>query len=102
MHKYAVHTSRHAVTVSGEAGILLLRLWDPLSGALVQVMDFISDVLHYFRVKLSCNVNLPPCLAPAPPQEHLVQPGRPADVVSVQGGRLVMVHFDGSEVQVHL
>ena len=45
-----------------------MRLWDSLSGALVQ--------------------------------EHLVRAGRVADLVSVQGGMVVLVFYDGGEMEI--
>lgn len=61
-------TGKYTVSVSGPGEVLYLRLWDSVTGALVQ--------------------------------EHLVKPGREPDVVSVQNGQLVLVNYDGGEVEI--
>ena len=60
-------TGRYSVSASG-SDLIFVRLWDSLSGALVQ--------------------------------EHLVRAGRVADLVSVQGGMVVLVFYDGGEMEI--
>jgi len=60
-------SGRHSVTVSG-SDFLFIRLWDSVSGALIQ--------------------------------EHLVKSGRVPDEVKVVGNKLVMLFYDGSEMEI--
>ena len=60
-------TGRHSVTASG-SDLIFVRLWDSVSGALVQ--------------------------------EHMVRARRVPDLVSVQGGKVVMVYYDGGEMEI--
>jgi len=59
---------KHTISVSGPGQMLFLRIWDSVSGALVQ--------------------------------EHLLRPGREPDLVSIQNGQVVLLTYDGGEMEI--